>query len=178
MTTSLISPLSFEECISRLESIKKQERRTFWGMYKPLRCDLSRISDTVHFFNLRKRVNPHAIFVIGKLYKVDEGTLITYEVADPSILDDLDDLAIEKLRIRERRLGKLIAIPIFLLLLLFVVYIGMHIPETNNFARLLTGILGFIVFSGFLIKLPQQHKDEKELTEFLLRTLNVVAKPT
>jgi hypothetical protein len=75
MTTSLISPLSIRECISRLEEFERKETVPLSNEFTPPKCKVRGNS-----FTLRKNNFKYVPFMNGKLSETPEGTLITYSM--------------------------------------------------------------------------------------------------
>lgn len=169
---ALLSTLNFDECISRLEEAGKPETMDLFGTYHPLRCEVKRLTpETISFFNLRKRKDPHAMFVFGRLYEVDnEGTyktLITYSVGDPSIPSDLDEEDNEKLDSVNRNIGMFL---LFLLSLVSGYFLGIKIVWAGFTGVSLATIILFSLLGNSLTK-RHRNKDVDEMVDFIKKTL-------
>ncbi len=168
---SLLSTLSLEECLSRLEEAGKQETLNDSGVYYPLQCKVSNLSKTIISFTIRKRKDPKAMFVFGRVYEV-EGmykTLITYSVGDPTVPNDLDEETNERLDRLNKNIGMF-----FLLISLFGA--GYFTANANTMAKPLICswiaviTLGLLLFQVSFTK-RQRNKDVAEMVIFIKKTI-------
>jgi hypothetical protein len=171
---SLLSILSLEECISRLEDVGKQEKVDLFGEYHPVRCEVRRFTSTdfVKPFTsiiLRKRKGIYAMWVDVKLHQV-EGvykTWINCSVIDPSIPGDLEDETNDRLEKVNRNAG------IFLLLALTPVAVFFLVTK-NITVSIVVGLL--LAITSFSLLRPyyaknQGKKDVDAIVSFLKKTL-------
>ena len=168
---ALFSTLNLEECASRLEEVGKQETIDHLGTYHPLRCEVTRFTSdkTITSFNLRRRKDPKAMFVIGFLYAAGGTykTLITYSVGDPHVPNDLDDETNDRLDKVNRNIG------IFLSLILCFVagfFLGVKNFSVSTMAASILAVILIGLLGTHYIK-RQRNKDVAEMVNFIKKIL-------
>lgn len=157
MQISLISPLSTEECIVRLEKSRKQDEIPFSSEYHPPYGEVNE-----HTFNLRVNIGKYLPFMYGELVKVNEGTLITCSMKTP------------KLTQRRNTLWTVIALPFFSFLACFSILNGFEAGfSTTHLLTFLIGI-GFFFLHFYVQKITEKQSelDKQELLDFLEKTLD------
>ena len=168
---SLLSTLNLEECTSRLEAAGKQETVDQSDMYHPLHCEVTRFTATrtISSFNLRKRKDPHSIFVFGRLYEI-EGTyktLITYSVGDPMVPNDLDDETDDRLEKVNKNIGIFLLLP---LCLITGYFLGTKNFSASSVGASLVAVILFSLINSYFIK-RRRNKDVEEIVHFIKKTL-------
>lgn len=156
MRTSLISPLSVEECITRFEKSKKQEEIPFSNEYHPPYGEI-----IGHTFTLRVNVGKYLPFMYGEFIKTREGTLITSSMTQSELLK------------RMIMLWTLIALPFFSFLVCFSIIDGFQSGfSTTNIVSFLVGV-GLFTFYFYARKINEKQfeLDNQELLDFLISTL-------